>query len=351
MEGSGRQWRQQPPLYNDEMNFSPDAPVPNSLAMPLADTAGSTHRVLLLLAFAVGLRAAVPCPTPENVPAGASLQDLAVRHLGNARYAIAIALATNARTGDGFPYIANPDDIGGVARVCVPSKSEARGLERSWQAYERAVNTARLPRISAVDKALVAIPPDRPVNVVAWVRKDQAARLKDASGAWVTRAASDTWVTVEPHLQEFCRAFVRERRADEAKLTARLEQRLGLSPASSKTFFVRMRLANPGPAVIFRPCSDPAADQANCSVGPPGKAPGPYQQWFYQQYYSSYGQSLISEFPWTALGYTFDWAPGAGNASSFQRTGESEFVIHQGAPLEILEVVATPQYCAAPVNP
>lgn len=310
----------------------------------------NVDRAFLLLTLAAGLRAAVPCPTPVDVPAGASLQDLAQQHLGNARYAIAIALATNARTGDGFPYIANPDDLRGVARVCVPSKSEANLLARSWVAYERAVNTARLPRISAIDKTLVAIPPDQPVNVVAWVRKDQAARLKTAAGEWVTRAASDTWVTVEPHLQEFCRAFVRERRADEARLTARLEQRLGLSPASSKTFFVRMKLANPGPDVIFRPCSDPAADQAGCTVGPPGKAPAPYQQWFYQQYYSSYGQSLISEFPWTALGYTFDWAPGAGNALSFQRTGESEFVIHQGAPIEILEVVATPQYCAAPAT-
>jgi hypothetical protein len=106
-----------------------------------------------------------------------------------------------------------------------------------------------------------------------------------------------------------------------------------------------MRLEHPGAAVIFRPCMDPAADQANCSVGPPAKAPPAHQQWLYQQYYSSYGQSLISEFPWTALGYTFDWAPG--KSSRFQRDGESEFVIHKDAPIEILDVVSTSQYCGA----
>jgi len=34
------------------------------------------------------------------------------------------------------------------------------------------------------------------------VRKDQADRLK-VSGGWVKAAPSETWVTVEPHLQAF----------------------------------------------------------------------------------------------------------------------------------------------------
>jgi hypothetical protein len=304
-------------------------------------------RALLLSALAAGLQAAVPCPTPADVSAGARLEDLARRYLGDPRDAIAIALATNVRTGDGFSYIANPDDLGGVARVCIPSKSEARQLRRSWEAYDRAVNAARLPRISDVGGKLSTIAPDRSVDVVTWVRKEQAGRLKTASGDWVSAAQSEMWVTIEPHLQEFCRAFVSERRPDEARLTERIEQRLGLSPASGKSYFVRMRLDHPGPAVVFRPCVDPAADRTGCTVGPPANAPAAYQLWFYRQYYSSYGQSLIGEFPWTALGYTFDWAPGGGKGSAFQRTGESEFVVQKDAPIRILDVVATAEYCAA----
>jgi hypothetical protein len=304
------------------------------------------YRAFLLFAFAAGLHATGPCPATRDVPEGGSLEDLAHRYLGNSRYAIAIALATNARTGGGFSYIANPSDLTGVARVCVPSKSEARQLRRSWEAYERAMNAARLPQISSIDKALLTIPPDQPVNVVAWMRKDQADRLKTASGEWVKTVSSQTWVTIEPHLQEFCRGFVSDHGPDETKLTRRLEQHLGLSPASNKSYFVRMRLDHAGPGVIFRPCADPATDHADCSLGPPAKAPSTYQQWFYQQYYSSYGESLLGEFPWTALGYTFDWAPGPNKQSPFQRTGESEFVIEKGAPIKIVEVVATSQYCA-----
>src|ERR1700733_3877894 len=130
-------------------------------------TRSSIRTTLFVFAFTAALRAAPPCPAPHDVPPGASLEDLAVRYLGSSRYAIAIALATNARTADGFRYIGNPDDLTGVTRVCVPSKPESRQLERSWESYERAVSAARLPRISVVSNALVTIPPDQLVSVVA----------------------------------------------------------------------------------------------------------------------------------------------------------------------------------------
>jgi len=302
-------------------------------------------RAVLLFAAANALAAAVPCAASPDVRPGSRLEDLASQYLGDSRYSIAIALATNARTTEGFSYIANPDSLNSITRVCIPTKSEARGLRRSWDTYQNAVDAARLPRIAAISAGLLTIPSDQPVNVVAWVRKDQADRLRTASGEWVAEAPSETWVTVEPHLQEFCQAIGRARHLDEAKLTQRLEQRLGLAPASSKSFFVRMRLDHPEPAVIFRPCVDPATDHIGCPVGPPSSAPPAHQNWLYQQYYSSYGQSELAEFPWTALGYTFDWAPAPGQKGKFQRTGESEFVLRQNAPIQILQVVTTIAYC------
>lgn len=303
-------------------------------------------RASLFFLMAVRLASGAACPQPIDFPKGARLEDLAIRYLGNARYAIPIALATNSRTGNEFKYIANPDDLSGVSRVCIPSQSEARELERSWQAYTRAVDIARLPRMSAAANALLTIPPDQPVDVVAWERKDKADGFRTSSGDWVSVAPSDTWVTVESHLREFCRGFVRDRHPDDTALTRRLEQRLGLAPASSKAAFVRMHLEHPSAEVIFRPCVDPAADHVGCGLGPPAKATPAYQQWFYQQYYSSYGQSLISEFPWTSLGYTFDWAPGGSGGTKFPRVGESEFVIPNGASIKVLDVIPTAQYCA-----
>jgi len=307
-------------------------------------------RYLLPLALVAALQAASPCPNSHEVQPSENLPDLAREYLGNPGYAISIALATNARTADKFSYVSNPDDLKGVARVCVPSKSEAKELRKSWENYERAVDAARLPRMSTIAPAqtLAAIPPDQPVNVVAWMRSDQTARLKTTSGEWIKTAASETWVTVEPHLRDFCRTFARDHKPDETKLTQRLEQRLGLSPSSSKTQFVRIRLDRPGSAVIFRPCADSAADHGGCSLGPPADSPEGYRQWFNQQYYSSYGLSLIGEFPWTSLGYTFDWAPSSGKQTPFQRFGESEFVIRKDAPIEILEALTTAQYCDLP---
>lgn len=306
-------------------------------------------RALFAIVFAAVSSAATVCPGPHDVAGGDSLNDLAGRYLGDSRYAISIALATNARTGDGFNYIANPDDLSGIHKVCIPSKAEARLLRRRWDAYDKAVSIARLPRISGIGKELVTVSADQPITAVAWVRKDQVNSLKTASGGWATAAPDETWITVEPHLQQFCRAFIRDRHGNEEALTQRLEQRLGLSPASSKTNFVRIKVEHPV-ADIFRPCSNPAPDQAGCGIGPPPKpqseAQSEYLQWFYKQYYSSYGRSLISEFPWTALGYTFDWGPDPHQASAFERTGESEFVIRKGAPIEIIEVVTTMQYCA-----
>lgn len=294
-----------------------------------------------LFLLAASLHAATPCPQPYDLQPADTLNTLASRYFGNPRYAISIALATNARSADGFRYIANPDDLSGIPRVCIPAKSEARQLDQAWRAYARSVDEARLPRAATLGSNLVTIPPDQPVDVVAWVRADQATRYRTAA-----TAPSETWVTVEPHLRDFCRQFVSNQKPDDARLTRRLEQRLGLSPSSSKTQFVRIRLPHPGPETIFRPCMNPAADRPDCPLGPPSKAPPAHQQWLFQQYYSSYGQSLVSEFPWTALGYTFDWAPGP--SGGFQRQGESEFVIHKDAALEIQEVVDTRQYCTAP---
>jgi hypothetical protein len=79
-------------------------------------------------------------------------------------------------------------------------------------------------------------------------------------------------------------------------------------------------------------------------LGPPSDQVGTsYQEWLYRQYYSSFGQSRLNSYPWTALGYTFDWAPGPQHG--FERFGESEFVIRKGAPIEVLRADDTVSYC------
>jgi hypothetical protein len=179
------------------------------------------------------------------------------------------------------------------------------------------------------------------LRVVSWVR---AAQVDSFQGS---RAPSDLWVTVEPYLQKFCQAYVKSYGENLERLTLRLEQRLGLPPASSKTKFLQIRLSRPTRDVIFRPCMDPATSTTNCSVGPPSHTDHQYQDWVFRQYYFSYGYARPSPFPWTTLGYTFDWSPRvhATGEFEFQKFGESEFVIPKGAPIEVLRVVDTAEYC------
>jgi hypothetical protein len=145
-------------------------------------------------------------------------------------------------------------------------------------------------------------------------------------------------------LKEFCRAFARAHDGNPDELTLRLEERLGLPPAAGDTTFLRIRLRQATAKTIFRPCSDPATAKAHCEAGPPSEKDNPeYAPWFYKQYYSAYGLPRPNLYPWTGLGYTFDWAQGSDG--QFLRYGESEFVIPRGAPIEVLGSMSTAEYC------
>jgi hypothetical protein len=97
---------------------------------------------------------------------------------------------------------------------------------------------------------------------------------------------------------------------------------------------------------LFRPCASPSVHSSTCAPGPPAAAGGnTYKLWFLNQYYSSFGTAMPHSYPWTALGYTFDW--GVNDSGDLIRYGESEFVIPQGAPIHIESVTSTQDYCTS----
>jgi hypothetical protein len=115
-----------------------------------------------------------------------------------------------------------------------------------------------------------------------------------------------------------------------------------------------MTIRNPLKASnLFRPCIDPRVTASTCSPGPfPGRLPDfipePHRTWIYGQYYGAYAIARPDEYPWTSLGYTFDWAPDESGRARFMKFGESEFVVPQGAQIEITQKpVRTEDYCAA----
>ena len=296
------------------------------------------------------------CRETVEIYPGTTLARLADTFFGDVDYRYSILLSTNARVGQGFDYIGNPNALPVGKSLCIPEFSEAEVEKNRFLTYENAVRDMALPYPSEVSTTLDPIDITRPVTVSSWVRADQAP-------GWIAKIGTtgeigrQTWVTEAPNLQQFCAQYVADRGPDPVSLTLRLEQRLGLAPQSAKTHFVEFEIANPGaPTQIFRPCTAPDVTTTTCAFGAlPACAPGDtachrHSDFFLGQYYHSFGVALPTEFPWTSLGYTFDWAHnpiGLSDRPSFIQYGESEYVVPATATVTVKSVTPTLDYCTA----
>lgn len=150
------------------------------------------------------------------------------------------------------------------------------------------------------------------------------------------------WVTQVPEVQEICQNF-------SGDLELSLNQLLGLLPGTKLSNFVMMTVTeghiirpatNPDPLTPM-PCSAPAPP--NCGQEFPKGMSDAYLHWFANKTLSAW---VISEplqppvgFPWTRLGYTYNWKPGA------DKYGASEYVIVPGSTVTVLDIVPYEKYC------
>lgn len=228
------------------------------------------------------------------------------------------------------------------------------------QDYLRAVSETVQPDSSLRSHSLVSIDPSQPVTVVSWMGHD---KIKYFTGK-TTPIGRDTWVTVVPNLRHFCQEFVTRNNADSEQLAVRLEQRLGLPPESGNDTFVELTLDSKDVSKIFRPCGDPSINTNSCTlaIDDPNPPPKPDKieeslkavdtknprdvenYWFLSKYYWSFASP--SPYPWTSLGYTFDWARKEDGSGNFVRWGESEFVIPGGTPIHSMTPKNNAEYCA-----
>lgn len=220
-------------------------------------------------------------------------------------------------------------------------------------AYLAAVEDAKVAEPSEIYRGLTAINAsnknlvwkDDPstvskkrLAVVTWIAyKDYSRYLP---GQMVTFDPNRyTWVTVLPDLKNFCRANPKP-----ANLTLRLEQLMGLPANAGKTHFVQFWV---DPNDLFRPSPDPEISDSESSLGYP-TLPTPEQkkwldknhkQWIENLKASSYGQTGKMGYPWTRLGYTYDW----GNPAT--EVGLSEFVLTGGSTVQVDKIEDTAVYC------
>lgn len=224
--------------------------------------------------------------------------------------------------------------------------------------YLRAVHEAMQPKSSYISHSLEPVNLDQPVKVVTWM---QSKYVSDYKGE--TIAPKDTWVTVVPRLKSFCQDYVKSHGADPEQLTLRLKQRLGLPPESHNDTFVELTVDEPRSILkFFRPCADPAPDSNTCQPPTPTVPQGIWKYdfkalasgdsheiekyWLLTNYYWSFA-SPDCQYPWTSLGYTFDWGTKNDGSEDFVRWGESEFVIPAGAPIRFVSATETVAYCTS----
>jgi hypothetical protein len=221
-----------------------------------------------------------------------------------------------------------------------------------------AISDAAVPTPAKIDDHLIPIRRDNTtlswendsadsrVKVVSWMSEktfqsyySEPADLptdKTAPPSWSTVM----WVTAVPQVREFCRALGTR---DNAAITNRLLQLIGLSPTGQNARFVEMWVS---PKDMMRPCPDREVDDNRCEVDAASDVDD-YRTWFTNNFAKSYS---VSGAPWTRLGYTYDWAPASDTANPHKPKGASEFILKPGAPYTITGRFTTLEYCSRPAR-
>lgn len=232
-----------------------------------------------------------------------------------------------------------------------PQPSEQQVESKDWlemfeqllqRSYSEAIRDASLAEEAEINPDLWAISPENPdiiwqnqevkdkVLLVTWTSWDG---YDDREGSEM-ELSRDVWTTAVPQVRNFCRNLDLDPRSK----SLRLEQFLGLPPHNRKTKFVEMWVK---PSDLFRPCPDAEIDDKQCELDFRDPIEPQHQDWILNLQSSSYGDG---GYPWTRLGYTYDWG------SLETEVGSSEFVIKSGATVEIEFVTTTEDYCQKEVT-
>jgi hypothetical protein len=220
------------------------------------------------------------------------------------------------------------------ASACAPPPSsgpapEAASLE---SLYQQSINDASVYRADHV----------LPLNAAA---ADPAGNVRVVTfTSWPGYTAGtdsitqNVWVTLVPEVRDSCARFGRA-------LRLRINQMLGLPPGAGDSLMVEMTVPL---GALFRPVADPATTtrypcgdtiQAQCGERFPDGVSPAHVRWIADQLLTRW--QVPNGYPWTRLGYTYNWHPGS------PRYGASEYLIRTGTVATNVRVQRYEAYCAA----
>ena len=210
---------------------------------------------------------------------------------------------------------------------CATRKPATLSTDPLWDLYYAAVRDSSVIAPDDVHP-LPAITETR-VKVVTWTKWPYDLGQMQLKGT--------TWVSLYPVVQNFCKNY------SGPDLELRLRQLMGLPPDSEKVHFVTFEVSA---ADLFRPCSSPDITTTGCDLNLPEGVSDYHARWFAAQMASSYQQpndapspSSPVGYPWTRLGYTYDWNP------KTSKVGPAELIARKDAFVNVLEITPTFDYC------
>lgn len=213
---------------------------------------------------------------------------------------------------------------------------EPAGATDLQAAYKAAVADAATPTPEEIVTTLTVISAENPalvwegaaggrVKLLTWTGWDGYDGLVGQD----TTLSREVWATVVPELETACRAWG----LDGGATTLRLEQLLGLPPDNGKTRFVAVFAR---PEDLFRPCASGDISASACGLDFAPDASAEHRAWVENLRGSSYGEG---GYPWTQLGYTYDWAGGG------DEVGLTELVIRAGSSVGVASVSDVATVC------
>lgn len=168
------------------------------------------------------------------------------------------------------------------------------------------------------------------VLVVSW--KQNISYYKTyLDSSFYNTGAYNIWVTTAPEL------YQRIKNEKPKDLNRRLIQLLGLPPNAIYSYIVEFWVK---PGDLFRPCPDKEIADKKCDTCFPDQADSTYIAWINENRINRYYQrDLYNQYPWTQLGYTYDWNP-----ANKTHVGLSEFVIGKNSKIKVNAIYSTPEY-------
>lgn len=211
--------------------------------------------------------------------------------------------------------------------------------------YQQSIQNAIYPDASKVSDKLVPVVRQNQnlvwknilgedyVLVVTW-KQNVSYYQQYLDSAFYNTGKYPIWITSAHELK------LRMRQEKLKDADRRLIQLLGLPPNSVYSYFVEFWVK---PVDLFRPCPDNEITDTKCETCFPKQTDSAHVSWINENRISRYYQcDLSQQYPWTQLGYTYDWNP-----KNKSHVGLSEFVIGTNKNIVVKAIYTTEEYLSS----